>query len=125
MFLSRRESVSTDVLAAILIGDSIYNLVPNHWVDDDLARLQVPRNLRFLLAASKGSGGLGLLLRRSDIRLSRLAAACLTLYFVLAVGAHARVRDDAWRYGSAIALLGWSGVTWSRLSRVESAAAAT
>lgn len=123
MPLSRRESLSTDALAAILIGDSVYNVVPNHWVDDDLARLRAPRRLRFLLAASKGAGGVGLVFRRRDPRVARLAAVCLVLYFFLALGAHARVRDDAWRYGSAAALLGWSGLTYVRLTRVRPAAA--
>lgn len=123
MILSTHESLSADALAMVLIGDAVYNVVPNRWIDDDLARLRVPRDLRFLLATSKGAGGIGLLLRRRDPQLARLASACLMLYFTFALAAHARVRDDAWRYGTAAALLGWSGLTYVRLSRRQPAEA--
>lgn len=114
--MSLRESLSVDALAAVLALDAVYNVVPNRWMDEDLERLRLPSRLRFVLASAKGAGAVGLMLRRRRPRLARLASACLSLYFLLAVGAHVRVRDEAWRYGSAAALLGWSGVTWSRLS---------
>ena len=118
--MSQRESLSVNALAAVLALDAVYNVVPNRWIDEDLERLRVPRWLRFALASAKGSGAVALMLRRRRPGLARLASACLTLYFLLAIGAHVRVRDEAWRCGSAAVLLGWSGVTWSRLSRDSS-----
>lgn len=115
--MSRREARSVDALATVLALDAVYNVVPNRWIDEDLERLRLPRWLRFVLASAKGAGAAGLMLRRRRPGLARLASGCLSLYFVLAIGAHARVRDEAWRYGSGAALLGWSGLTWSRLAR--------
>ena len=115
--LNRRERFSVSALAIVLGLDAVYNVIPNRWVDEDLDRLRVPRALRFVLASSKGAGAVGLLLQDRRPGLARLAAGCLVLYFSLAIGAHARVHDDAWRYASATALLGWSGLTFTRLSR--------
>jgi hypothetical protein len=114
-----REDLSSNALAAVLVLDSAYNVIPNRWVDEDLVRLRLPRRLRFFLAGSKGAGGLALLCRRRAPRLARLTSACLVFYFLGALAAHARVRDELWRYGSAGALLGWSGVTFLRLSSAE------
>lgn len=115
--LNRRETVSTNALAAVLFLDAIYNVVPNKRIDADLEHLQVPRQLRFVLAAAKGSGAVGLMLKGRSPRLSCLAAKGLVLYFTLAIGAHVRIRDEARRYGLATVLLGWSALTMSRLSR--------
>ncbi len=109
--------MSADGLALVLLGDSVFNLVPNTWLRQDLDRLGLPYELRFVLAGAKASGGLGLLARRRSRRLARLAATGLVGYFGLAVVAHARVGDDASKYVPAALLLGWSVVTAARLGR--------
>lgn len=116
----RREDWSRRSLAAVLAGDAIYNVIPNRWVDEDLERLRVPSDLRYVLAAAKGSGAVGLILGERSPGLGRAAALGLVLYFSLALLAHVHVRDEAARYGLAAGLLVWSAGTLARLSRSPS-----
>jgi hypothetical protein len=53
----------------------------------------VPDNIRPVLPVVKGAAAVGLLSVSRFPALARLTTAMLTLYFVLAVGAHVRVRD--------------------------------
>lgn len=43
----------------------------------------------------------------------------LISYLRLATGAHARIRDEAWRCGSAAVPLGWSGLSLNRMPRAS------
>lgn len=52
-----------------------------------------PDSVRTVLPAVKAASAIGLLSVRWFPGLARLTTAMLTLYFVLAVGAHVRVRD--------------------------------
>ena len=54
-----------------------------------------PDNVRRVLPAVKGAAAVGLLSVRWFPGLARLTTAMLTLYFMLAVGAHVRARDKA------------------------------
>ena len=53
----------------------------------------VPENVRPVLPVVKTAAAVGLLSVTRFPTLARLTTAMLTLYFVLAVGAHVRVRD--------------------------------
>ena len=53
----------------------------------------VPENIRPVIPVVKAAAAVGLLSITRFPALARLTTAMLTLYFVLAVGAHVRVRD--------------------------------
>ncbi len=114
--LDRRQELSVRALVAVLATDALYNITPNKWMDADLEHLQVPRQLRYVFASAKATAAAGLMLRHRSPHLARVAASGLVIYFFLAIGAHVRIRDEAWRYGFAVAMLGWAGVTLRRLS---------
>jgi len=58
-----------------------------------LDNLGVPDNIRPVLPVVKAAAAVGLLSVTRFPALARLTTAMLTLYFVLAVGAHLRARD--------------------------------
>ena len=58
-----------------------------------LDNLGVPDDVRTVLPVVKAAAAVGLLSVTRFPALARLTTAMLTLYFVLAVGAHIRVRD--------------------------------
>lgn len=58
-----------------------------------LDNLGVPDNIRPVLPVVKAAAAVGLLSVTRFPGLARLTTAMLTLYFVLAVGVHVRVRD--------------------------------
>lgn len=95
-------------LAAFQALDAVVNTVPSKWLDDDFARLRIPGSWRPIFPVVKGASSAGLLvgLRRRGV--GRLTAACLVLYFILALGAHARVKDHPVRWAPAVFMLGWS-----------------
>lgn len=64
-----------------------------------------PNRVRVVLPVVKGASAVGLLSAKWFPGLARLTTAMLTLYFVLAVGAHVRVRDKAINALPAAALL--------------------
>lgn len=80
-------------LAAFQAGDAVACAIPLPFIAKALDDLRVPPDLRWLLAAVKAASVVGLLSARRSPGLARLTTAMLTLYFVLAVGAHVRVRD--------------------------------
>lgn len=67
-----------------------FQVAPIKKVLDDLG---VPDNIRPVLPAVKAAAAVGLLSVTRFPALARLTTAMLTLYFVLALGAHIRVRD--------------------------------
>jgi hypothetical protein len=95
-------------LAGVQLGDAALNAFATEWMKDDLGRLRVPWRLRPLFPVVKTASAAGLVAGLKWPRLGRLTANLLVVYFVLALGAHARVRDQAARYGPAVAMLGWS-----------------
>jgi hypothetical protein len=80
-------------LAAFQAVDAVACAIPIPPIAKILDTLGVPQEIRWLLPASKAASALGLLSAGRFPALARLTTAMLTLYFVLAVGAHLRVRD--------------------------------
>ena len=67
--------------------------IPIPPIAKSLDTLGVPENVRPVLPAVKAASAIGLLSVSRFPALARLTTAMLTLYFVLAVGAHVRARD--------------------------------
>jgi hypothetical protein len=94
-------------LAAVLAGDAIFDSVAKQWVHDDLERLRVPQGAVRVIVAAKSAAAAGLVVGLRRRPLGVLTSACLVVYFVLAVGAHARARDAWWHWVLAVLMLGW------------------
>ena len=94
-------------LAAVLAGDAVFDVVAKDWVREDLARLRVPQDAIRVIVAAKTASALGLTFGLRRRRIGVLTSAGLVLYFVLAVGAHARARDEWWRGVAAVGMLAW------------------
>jgi hypothetical protein len=80
-------------LAAFQAGDAVACAIPIPYIAKALDNLGVPPNIRWILPVVKAASVVGLLSVTWLPGLARLTTAMLTLYFVLAVGAHLRVRD--------------------------------
>jgi DoxX-like family len=80
-------------LAAFQAVDAVAAAIPVPPVAKTLDTLRIPENIRWLIPASKAASVIGLLSASRFPGLARLTTAMLTLYFVIAVGAHLRVRD--------------------------------
>lgn len=81
------------VLAAFQAGDAVACAIPVAPITQALDTLEVPAEIRWVLPASKVASAVGLLAVRRWPGLARLTTALLTVYFVLAIAAHLRVRD--------------------------------
>ncbi|HEY2196239.1 MAG TPA: DoxX family protein [Mycobacterium sp.] len=103
------------VLAAFQAGDAVACAIPVPPIARTLDTLGVPQNIRWLLPASKAASVVGLLAAGRIPALARLTTAMLTLYFMLAVGAHVRARDrlvnalPAASFLTTYAVLTWKG----------------
>ena len=64
-------------------------------VREILDRVGVPEGVRPVFPAIKAAAAVGLLSVRWFPALARLTTAMLTLYFIVAIGAHVRARDTA------------------------------
>ena len=80
-------------LAAFQAGDAVACAIPIPPIAKALDQYGVPQNIRWILPVAKAASVVGLLSASRIPALARLTTAMLTLYFVLAVGAHIRVRD--------------------------------
>jgi DoxX-like family len=80
-------------LAAFQAIDAVACAVQVAPVKKTLDDIGVPDNIRPVLPVVKVAAAVGLLSIIRFPALARLTTAMLTLYFVLAVGAHVRVRD--------------------------------
>lgn len=80
-------------LAAFHAGDAVACAVQVAPIKEILDRLGVPEDIRPVFPIVKGAAAVGLLSVTWFPALARLTTAMLTLYFILAVGAHIRVRD--------------------------------
>ena len=80
-------------LAAFQAGDAVACAIPVAPIAKTLDDLGVPENVRPVMPVVKAAAAIGLLSVRWFPGLARLTTAMLTLYFVLAVGAHIRARD--------------------------------
>jgi mannose/fructose/N-acetylgalactosamine-specific phosphotransferase system component IIC len=81
-------------LAAFQAVDAVACAIPVAPIAKTLDTLGVPQEIRWILPASKAASAIGLQSASRFPALARLTTAMLTLYFVLAVGAHIRVRDS-------------------------------
>ncbi|HYQ35035.1 MAG TPA: DoxX family protein [Mycobacterium sp.] len=80
-------------LAAFQAGDAVACAIPVAPIAKTLDNLGVPQNVRPVMPVVKAAAAIGLLSVRWFPGLARLTTAMLTLYFVVAVGAHIRARD--------------------------------
>lgn len=80
-------------LAAVQVADAAACAIPVPYIAHALDTLQVPDEIRPVLPVVKAAAAIGLLSVSRFPLLARLTTALLTLYFVLAVGAHIRVHD--------------------------------
>src|SRR5271156_4166793 len=80
-------------LAAFQAADAVACAIPITPIAKTLDALGIPQEIRWLLPASKAASVIGLLSVSRIPALARLTTTMLTLYFVLAVGAHIRARD--------------------------------
>lgn len=81
-------------LAAFQAADAVACAIPVAPIAKALDGLGVPQQIRWILPAVKGASAVGLLSVTRFPALARLTTLMLTVYFMLAVGAHLRVRDD-------------------------------
>jgi hypothetical protein len=80
-------------LAVFQAADAVACAIPLSPIAKTLDNLGIPQDIRWLLPASKAASVIGLLSAGRIPALARLTTAMLTVYFVLAVGAHLRARD--------------------------------
>jgi hypothetical protein len=80
-------------LAAFQAGDAVACAIPLPPIAKSLDTLGVPGSVRPVFPAVKAASAIGLPSVSRFPALARLTTAMLTLYFVLAVGAHIRARD--------------------------------
>jgi DoxX-like family len=87
---SRRTYIA---LAAFQAGDAMACAIPLPVIAKILDDLGIPPEVRWVIPVSKAAAALGLLSVLRFPGLARLTTFMLTVYFVLAVGAHIRARD--------------------------------
>ena len=81
------------VLAAFHAGDAVACAIPVPYIAKILDSVEVPTEIRWVFPVVKAAAAVGLASVYRYPALARLTTALLTVYFVLAVGAHIRVRD--------------------------------
>jgi hypothetical protein len=80
-------------LAAFQAGDAVACAIPVAPIKRSLDTVGLPDSVRPVLPVVKTAASVGLLSVTRFPAVARLTTAMLTLYFVLAVGAHIRARD--------------------------------
>lgn len=92
-------------LGAFMAADAVLYAIPMKFVTDGLDKVQFPREYRWIFPPIKAASAVGLLSVTRIPWLARLTTAMLTLYFLLAVGSHARARDLGGSAGAATTFL--------------------
>jgi hypothetical protein len=92
-------------LAAFQAGDAVACAIPIPYVAKNMETLEVPPSIRRVLPALKAAAAVGLLSVFRFPGLARLTTALMTLYFVLAIGIHIRVKDRVMNTIPAASLL--------------------
>lgn len=82
-----------DGLAAYMAVAAVGDAIPVPMVTQVLDAIAFPPRYRWIFAPIKAAAAVGLASARWSPALTRLTTAMLTLYFVLAVGFHAKARD--------------------------------
>ncbi|MFI7615796.1 DoxX family protein [Nonomuraea terrae] len=86
--------VTVTILASAVIGmAALANLVGHDYPKRQADKMRIPRSWTLPFGTLMAAGSLGLLAGFAVPVLGALAAAGLVLYFVVAFGAHVRVRD--------------------------------
>ena len=100
------------VLAVLCLTSALadFRLVPQ--VVQAVERLGFPTRIVPALGLAKAVAAVGLLIGLGLDRLGTFTALCLSLYFVVAVGAHLRVKDAASETLPALVMLGLSVATF-------------
>jgi hypothetical protein len=93
------------VLAGIEAADAVACAIPVAPITKVLDGLDVPTDIRWILPVVKAAAAVGLLSVARFPRLARLTTLMLAVYFVVAVGAHVRVRDRVYNTIPAASLL--------------------
>ncbi|MEI7717353.1 MAG: DoxX family protein [Mycobacterium sp.] len=110
-------------LAAFHAADAVACAAQVAPIKEILDRLDVPEGVRPVFPAIKAAAAVGLLSVRWFPALARLTTAMLTLYFVLAIGAHVRARDTAANTVPAVVFLAlFAAMTAAGPDRAASAA---
>jgi DoxX-like protein len=86
-------------------GDAVACAIPLPFIVKVFDDLGVPENLRRVVPPVKAASAVGLLAASRYPWLARLTTAMLTVYFVLAVGAHVRAKDKPVNAIPAVAFL--------------------
>ena len=92
-------------LAALQAGDAVACAIPLPAITKSLDTVGLPQQVRWVLPVVKGLSAVGLLAAGRFPGLARLTTLLLTLYFVVALGAHIRVRDTVVNAIPAVAML--------------------
>ncbi|BBY53752.1 DoxX family protein [Mycobacterium koreense] len=92
-------------LAALQAADAVACAIPVPYIAQALDTVQVPADVRPVLPAVKVAAAVGLASGPRFPLLARLTTAALTLYFVLAVAAHVRVKDRVVNTVPAVTML--------------------
>jgi hypothetical protein len=82
-------------LAAFQAGDAVACGIPLPPIAKALDSYGVPDRIRWVLPTAKAASAVGLLSAPRYPWLARLTSAMLAVYFVLAIGAHLRIKDKA------------------------------
>jgi len=98
-------------LAGVQLADAAFNAVPTQWLRDDLDHLGIPENVRVVFPVVKSASAVGLVGGLRWPRLGRLTANALIVYFLLALGFHAKAKDRPAKFAPAAGMLGWAIVT--------------
>ena len=93
------------LLAAGQAGDAVISAIPIRTVSECLDDVGFPKHHRWIFAVIKAASAVGLLSVWRYPALARLTTFMLTVYFVLAVGAHVRARDFGRNAAAATTLL--------------------
>lgn len=93
------------LLAAGQAVDAVICAIPTRTVTDCLDDVGFPQRNRWIFAVIKAASAIGLLSVTRFPALARLTTLMLTVYFVLAVGAHVRARDFGRNAAAATSLL--------------------
>ncbi|MCW2690345.1 MAG: hypothetical protein JWR37_5235 [Mycobacterium sp.] len=93
------------LLAAAQAGDAVACTIPIRTITECLDDVGFPKQGRWIFPVVKAASAVGLLSVFRYPALARFTTVMLTIYFVLAVGAHVRARDFGRNAAAAASLL--------------------
>lgn len=105
MIETSQQARALTLLATFQAVDAALCVRPIDYVTKCLDTVQFPQQGRWLFPLVKGSSAAGLFIGTRVPAIAKLTLVMLTLYFSLAVGAHARARDLSFNALAASSLL--------------------